>query len=150
VSNREDIGGPGGDQSDRSSVKYAAAALPAPSSVPQRRAKRRKDQRVRAVARQVRRTAPHLDNQAFAPLLQGFARVSILLTDAYEKIRDQELLGPDGELRPSIETIRRLVDTQSRLGEKLGLTPATLRALGSEKKADLAAAFAEVEDAEQA
>jgi hypothetical protein len=112
---------------------------------PRRAAKRKKDQRVRAVARHVRQTAPHLDNPAFAPLLQGFARVSILLTDAYEKVRDMDLIGEDGELRPSIETIRRLVDTQAKLAEKLGIAPATLRQFSKEKAVDFAAMLANAE-----
>jgi hypothetical protein len=59
-----------------------------------------------------------------------------------------DLIGENGELRPSIETIRRLVDTQAKIAEKLGLTPSTLKALRKEKRADLAAVFAESEDAE--
>jgi len=140
----ESIAGP----QDHDGVKYAAPEPAVPAPVPRKAAKRKKDQRIRAVARHVRRTAPHLDDQVFAPLVQGFARISILLADSYEKIRDQDLIGEDGELRPSIETIRRLVDTQSKLAEKLGLTPATLKALRHEKKADLAAVFAKVDDGE--
>src|ERR1700730_15648471 len=85
--------------------------------------RRQKDQRLRRIVRQCRTLAPHLDNRAFGPVLQGFARVSILLADSYEKLRGTELLGEDGELRPSIDTIRKLADTQAKLAEKLGLTP---------------------------
>jgi hypothetical protein len=149
VSNREDIDGAGGDRTDRvQSVKYAAAtALPLPSRVP-RKGKPTKDQRIRRVVREARTLAPHLDDRLFTPVLEGFARVSILLKDAYERIRNQELIGPDGELRSSIETVRRLADTQAKLAEKLGMTPSTLKAMRREKKGDLAAAFVEIEDAQ--
>ena len=146
MNNLTSIDGAPGSGEPRTDAK-ASPALPSPVST--RLAKRKKDQRIRAVARHVKSTAPHLDDPAFAPLVQGFARISILLADSYEKIRDQNLIGEDGELRPSIETIRRLVDTQSKLAEKLGLTPATLKALRKAKRAnDIPARFANLDDAE--
>ena len=112
------------------------------------RAKR--DQRLRRIVRSARRLAPHLDNPVFTPVLQSFGRVSLLLADCYEKLRDGDLLGDDGELRPSIDTVRKLAETQARLAKELGLTPVTLRQLGREKRVDLAAALAgHVEDAEE-
>jgi hypothetical protein len=105
--------------------------------------RRERDQRLRRVVRRCRSLAPHLENQAFAPVLQSFGRISLLLADSYEKLRGTELLGEDGELRPSIDTIRKLADTQAKLAEKLGLTPSTLRALGREKRVDLVGQLAE-------
>jgi hypothetical protein len=84
----------------------------------------------------------------FTPILQSFGRVSLLLADAYEKLRDGDLIGENGELRPSIDTVRKLAETQARLAKELGLTPLTLRSLGREKSVDLAATFAEVDDGE--
>ena len=49
-------------------------------------------------------------------------------------------------MRGSVDTVRRLAETQTRLAEKLGLTPATLRAMAKEKVIDLAAELAEVSD----
>jgi len=148
MSNRESIAGPRGDQTDRNGVKYATSELAAPAPIPRRIAKAKRDQRLRRITRELRRLAPHLDDQAFAPILQGFARVSVLLADSYEKVRQMDLIGEDGELRPSIETIRRLVDTQSKLAERLGLTPSTLKAMRKEKKADIVAVFANADNAE--
>lgn len=74
----------------------------------------------------IRALAPHVDSRIYTPTLQSFARVSVLLSDCYELIRRQELIGPNGELRPSVETVRRLALTQAHLAEKLGLTPAAL------------------------
>jgi hypothetical protein len=112
--------------------------------------RRQRDQRLRRIVRECRRLAPHLDNRAFGPVLQSFARVSLLLADSYEKIRGAELLDENNELRPSIDTIRRLADTQAKLAEKLGLTPATLRAFGREKPVDLVGALAENNDGREA
>jgi hypothetical protein len=82
-------------------------------------------------------------------VLQSFGRVSLLLQDSYERLRDGELIDPEsGELRPSIDLVRRLAETQTRLAKELGLTPLTLRSLGREKSVDLAATFAEVDDGE--
>ncbi len=66
-----------------------------------------------------------------------------MLNDSYEKLRGAELLGEDGELRPSIDTIRKLAESQSKLAERLGLTPASLRAFKREKRVDLIGALAE-------
>jgi hypothetical protein len=116
-----------------------------PAQPSRRVVRRQKDQRLRRIVRRARTLAPHLDNPAFGPVLQSFGRVSLLLADSYETLRGAELLNADGELRSSIDTIRKLADTQLKLAEKLGLTPLTLRALGREKSVDLVAAFAEAD-----
>jgi hypothetical protein len=106
---------------------------------------------LRRLVRRARILAPHLDNPAFTPVLQSFGRLSLLLQDAYDRLRlEDRLLGDDGELRTSIDTIRKLAETQARLARELGLTPSTLRALAREKRADLAAALVDIEDAEVA
>lgn len=110
----------------------------------------RRDQRLRRIIRRARTLAPHLESQIFSPLLQSFARVSLLLGDCYERLKEGDLIGENGELRPSIDTVRKLAETQARLAKELGLTPVTLRQLGREKRVDLAAALAgHVEDAEE-
>jgi hypothetical protein len=71
-----------------------------------------------------------LDNPVFAPVLQSFARVSLLAHDVYEHLLDQKLTNEDGELRlAAIDSVRKLMVEQSHLAERLGLTPATLQAL---------------------
>ena len=103
---------------------------------------RKRDERMRRIVRRARSLAPHLDNPIFTPVLQSFARVSLLLGDSYEKLRDGNLIGDNGELRPSIMTVRALAETQARLGRELGLTPATLKAMSREKTIDLPGAMA--------
>jgi hypothetical protein len=119
-----------------------------PKPISRSAVRRQKDQRLRRIVRQCRTLAPHLDDRAFGPVLQSFGRISLLLADSYEKIRGAELVGEDGELRPSIDTIRKLADTQAKLADKLGLTPLTLRALGREKRADFVGALAESDETE--
>ncbi len=126
-----------------------ASGLPAPR-LGRTMARVRRDQRLRRIVRSARSLAPHLDNPIFTPVLQSFGRVSLLLQDSYEKLRNGDLLGDDGELRPSINTVRALAETQMRLARELGLTPLSLRALARERRVDLAAALAgHVEDAEE-
>jgi hypothetical protein len=103
---------------------------------------RKRDQQVRRFAARLRSLAPHMDHPVFAPLLAAFARVSIVLERGYAFLRDQDLVGADGELRPSVDAVRRLAETQVRLARELGLTPLTLRALSQERPLDLAAEMA--------
>lgn len=112
-----------------------------------RQSKRQRDQQIRRLTRRLQTLAPHLDRPEFLPLLRSYARLSILIERTYGVIRDDDsLMGEDGEIRSSIDTVRRLAETQSRLAEKLGLTPATLRAFSREKTVDLAAVMADKED----
>ncbi len=104
---------------------------------------RKRDQQVRRFVSRIRMLAPHCDNPVFAPALAGFARVTLMLERSYAYIRDKDVVGENGELRPSIDAVRRLAETQSRLAKELGLTPTTLRALSRGKVIDLAASFAE-------
>ncbi len=97
---------------------------------------RKRDQQVRRFVARIRTLAPHCDNPVFAGSLAAFARVTLMLERSYAFIRDKDVVGEDGELRPSVDTVRRLAETQSRLAKELGLTPTTLRALSREKVLD--------------
>jgi hypothetical protein len=101
------------------------------------------------MASHLRRLAPHLDNYLLTPLLHSFVRITLSLERGYQVIRDGEsLLGEDGEIRASFDAVRRMAETQSRLAEKLGLTPATLRSFQREKPVDLAAAMADQDESD--
>jgi hypothetical protein len=121
--------------------------VPAPS----RRARKR-DQRVRRACRQIVVVAPHLDDPKYRPLVQAFARISLLNIDAFEHLREKGLVNAEGELRSSVDTFQRLVNTQLKLAEKLGLTPSALGKLSKARPVDLAAAMSaheeEIVDAE--
>lgn len=96
----------------------------------------KRDQQLRRFCQRLRTLAPHLDNPAFAPLIQSYAKVSLLLARSYETLRAGELTGPDGEIRSSVDACRRLAETAARLARELGLTPLTLKALSREKVID--------------
>jgi hypothetical protein len=86
----------------------------------------------------------------FTPVLQSFGRISLLLQDSYEKVHNGDLIDAEtGELRPSIDVVRKLSETQMRLAASTGLTPLSLRLFAKEKCVDLAGAFAEIEYAEE-
>jgi hypothetical protein len=104
-----------------------------PATVQPRGLARKRDQQVRRFVGRIRIIAPHCDNPIFTPALAAFARVSLLLERAYAFVRDKDVVGENGELRPSVDAVRRLAETQSRLAKELGLTPGTLRALSREK-----------------
>jgi len=73
-----------------------------------------------------------LKDLRFRPVLKTLAQVSILLERSYEHLRTREdLLGNTGELCRSIETVRRLADTQLRLLQACGLVPTATLPEGS-------------------
>lgn len=124
-------------------VCAAVASVPAPISRP------KKNQRVRRQVRDVQRLVPHLNNPIFRRQLGNLGLTSVLIQDSYEEIRRRGLINPEtGELRASIDTIRKLVDSYAKQARELGITPSTLKALGHEKSVDIAAKFAEVDDGE--
>lgn len=103
------------------------------------RAKR--DQRVRRFRRQLLEVAPHLDDPKFAPLLHSFARISLLALDAYDFLRIKGIVGEDGELRPSVDVVQRVVNSQLKLASALGLTPVALSKLKKSRADDHFAAI---------
>ena len=111
---------------------------------------RKRDQQIQRMTAHLRRLAPHLGNYLFTPTIHAFCRITITLERSYATIRDESLISTEtGELRSSVDTVRKLAETQSRLARELGLTPATLRAFSKEKLVDLAAAMADKDDDEE-
>jgi hypothetical protein len=104
--------------------------------------KRPRDERVRRFKRDLLKVAPHLDNPALGPLIQIFAQSALLSLDSYEFLRAKGIVGDDGELRHSVHTVQLLFNTQLKLANALGLTPASLQALKTAPPDDLAAAMA--------
>jgi hypothetical protein len=113
-------------------------------------AARKRDHRVRLFRRRLIRAAPNIDDQKFGPVILSFCRISILSMDSYEFLRKRGLVNADGELRASVDVYRKLVDTQLRMAERLGLTPAALRTLGNSKdQLDLPSAIVEANAREE-
>ncbi len=76
------------------------------------------------------------------------ARVTWFAEKATRQLADRDsLLDLDGELRPSVEVVRRLSDTQMKMLAAVGLTPASKRLLNREHPSDIDAAFERIEKA---
>jgi hypothetical protein len=71
----------------------------------------------------MRRLAPYVDDPRFAPLLRTFAEVTLLIERSYAKLRDVDVTEDSGGLRGSLDTFRRLAETQRGLARELGLSP---------------------------
>lgn len=106
-----------------------------PRRPPGCRAKSR-DQRLRRLKSALLRAAPHLGDEKFAPIVVSFARITLLAGDSGEFLRQHGLVGENGELRSSVDTVNRLVGTQLKLAAALGLTPTTLRSIAKERSVD--------------
>ena len=116
-------------------------------NLPARRPRKsQRDERVRRLARMIRREAPggRLDDPIFRPVLESFCEISILKARAYAELKDKPLLDNRGKLRASIETYRKLAAAQVRIARELGLTPAAARLIGEPKGRDVLAALAEL------
>ncbi|HEV3112588.1 MAG TPA: hypothetical protein VGY99_19040, partial [Candidatus Binataceae bacterium] len=97
------------------------SAPPRPVSRVMTRIKR--DGQVRRLVGQMRRLAPYVDDPRFAPLLRTFAEVTLLIERSYAKLKDVDVTADSGELRGSLDTFRRLAETQRGLARELGLSP---------------------------
>jgi hypothetical protein len=65
-----------------------------------------------------------LDDPRFRPLLGSLARISILVEQSFESLKQRKsLLDAKGELCSSIDTVRRLLDSQVAMLRLCGLTP---------------------------
>jgi hypothetical protein len=111
------------------------------TSHPSRAARRRpRDERARRFKRDLIKVAPHLDDPMYGPLIHSFARISILTLDACDYLRLNGIVGADGELRPSCDVVQRLINSQLRLANALGLSPAARQALAKVRGDDTFAA----------
>ena len=73
--------------------------------------------------------APHLADPRFAPLIRNFLQVDFLLERTCRRIAEvDDLISPKtGELRYSVDVIRRLSETHRMLCRELKLSPSTAR-----------------------
>jgi hypothetical protein len=83
-----------------------------------------RDKRVKRFRCDLLRVSPQLDDPKYRPVVESFARISLLALDSYEFLRARGLVGKDGELRgATIATVRQLVDSQLKMAQALGLVP---------------------------
>ena len=80
---------------------------------------------------------------ASAPIIRTFAYISMVLDRAYMRLDATDLINPKtGELRYSVDVLRRLAETQMVLALELKLTPRSTRV----GVMDLAGAIADAKD----
>jgi response regulator RpfG family c-di-GMP phosphodiesterase len=92
------------------------------------RATRRRDQKTRYHLRVLLERAPHLNDPRFAPLVRNFLHVSFILERAYQRLANADLISPvTGELRSSVDVLRRLSETHRMLARELKLSPSVVR-----------------------
>ena len=107
----------------------------------------KRDQQVRRAVRRLATIAPHLADPRYRPALQSLARITLLVDRAYETLRDRPLLDENGELRPSLDTLRRMIGTQSDLLKAVGLMPTSVQPDSQHKTLD--AVFERIEKVRQ-
>jgi hypothetical protein len=104
--------------------------------------KRKRDLRDAHVARRLVGLVPHLDREEFRPVILSFARVSNLTTDVYKFLRKSGLVNPEtGEIRVSVGTLTKLLQTQLKFAGALGLLPTSPSMRAPKRVGDFAAAL---------
>src|SRR5216684_2365143 len=109
----------------------ATEITPAQPRTPSRTARKR-DERVRRVARTLKQDATFLNKPRYAPLLRIYAGLTIkyetLLANINARYGD-DLLDELGHAIPALETLQRLAKACASIGTQLGLAPAAERAM---------------------
>jgi hypothetical protein len=91
-----------------------------------RAATRKRDQKIRRLVRHFQNLS-NLADLRYRPALQTAARLTLLVDRAYELLKDRKsLLDEDGELSSSLDTFRRLCDSQLAALKSLGLSPTSV------------------------
>ena len=108
------------------------------------RATRRRDQKTRYHLRVLLERAPHLADPRFGPLVRNFLHITFVMERAYQRLaKVDDLISPrTGELRNSVDVLRRLSETHRMLCRELKLSPSVVRP----GLMDLAGAIADAKD----
>jgi len=87
--------------------------------------RRLKDEQVRTVASRFAALAPNLDDPRYRPASNTLARLSLVMERSYDFLKTRgDLADQSGiELCTSIDTFRRLCDSQLAMLAAMGLTP---------------------------
>lgn len=86
---------------------------------------RLRDARIQRFRKGLLEAAPNLDDDKYRPVVESFARLTIMIVDSYEFITKSGIIAPkSGELRPSMTVLRQLMDSQLRMAIVFGVTPA--------------------------
>jgi hypothetical protein len=86
----------------------------------------KRDSQVRNRMRRLVETTS-LTDLRYRPLLASLARISILVEQGFETLKQRKsLLGDDGEICRSVDSVRRLLDSQVSMLRLAGLTPTAI------------------------
>jgi hypothetical protein len=97
---------------------------------------RRFDVRLHTVCQQIVKSAAHLDDKRYRPMIMSCARVTLLIERAWDAIAEMDMLVSEstGELRSSLQTLGQLVAHQHKLLLSLGLSPTVADKVAKEIK----------------
>ena len=116
--------------------------------IPTRYRAKIRDEQVRRKERKFTSLAG-LDDLRYRPAMQTLARVTLLLERSYNVLKTRKsLLNKDGELCKSVDVVRRLAETQTRLLAIMGLTPTAAAVDHPEREVE--AAFERIEKMKRA
>ncbi len=85
----------------------------------------KRDEQIRRMVRRFQHLAPNLADRKYTPALRSYCMITLLIERGFSELKSKPLISPEtGEIRNSVDVIRRLADTQRVLARELGLTPA--------------------------
>ncbi len=102
--------------------------------------RKKRDEKVRRIARRIIRETPGLDDDAFRPAVRRLAEARIAAETIYERLRDEGF----SDLNAN-ECWRRMLQTVSKLEADLNITPAARWRAVRAPIMDIAAAFARLQ-----
>lgn len=112
--------------------------------------RRLNDQATRRLAKRLIEQVPRLDRPEFYPLVRGYVICTMHVARVNAMLAEGDILSPEtGEVRSSVDSLRKLLATQSALAKELGLTPSVAHEFATKAKTlDLADFRREAEQAE--
>jgi terminase small subunit-like protein len=94
-----------------------------PTPTPSRRLVRiKRDEAVRRLSRKIVSVSPWL-TPADGPIVRAWSQLERLAMEAYERLRSDGIMRPDGSPHPLLAELTRLRRAQSQIGSQLGLGP---------------------------
>jgi hypothetical protein len=88
--------------------------------------RRLNDLATRRLAARLIEQVPRLDKPEFYPLVRGYCICCLQIARVNAALEEGDIISAEtGEVRSSVDSLRKLLATQSQLAKELGLTPST-------------------------
>src|ERR1700730_4717418 len=85
---------------------------------------RKRNELIRAAVRPLQAVAPHVAERQYVLLARDFCRMDFMIDRMFAELYDKPLINPEtGELRNSLDLLRRMMDSRRALARELGLSP---------------------------